>query len=110
MSSDFAFWKRVDGDYGEIFDALAEGDASGLLSSEDVTRFREGLIAQWPDIVNVLEPSSTRYPELTSKYVLLTLSQRFLQYLDEIFDMAEQNGLVGYSGVAGEPFIPEVNG
>ncbi|MFD5622064.1 hypothetical protein [Streptomyces yangpuensis] len=106
MSSDFAFWKRCIGDPEEVFDALAEGDTSALAASPDVLRFREELLARWPDVNDVLEPSQfdlEEEPDDASKYVLLTLSVRQLDYLPEILDMAKRNGLVGFSGVAGEP-------
>jgi hypothetical protein len=106
VSSDFGFWKRGTGDPEDIFDALAEGETENLEVSEDVLRFREELLTRWPDIKNALEPSE-RYlvetPEDASKYVLLTLSVRQLDYLDEILTSASKHGLVGYSGVAGEP-------
>ncbi|MGW4942991.1 hypothetical protein ACWEOZ_15560 [Actinoplanes sp. NPDC004185] len=106
MSSDFGFWKHGAGDHEEIFDKLAEGDTSDLTSSPDVMRFRAGLLARWPDIEDVLEPSEFDLedsPDDALKYVLLTLSVRQLEYLPEILSMAKENGLVGFSGVAGEP-------
>ncbi|MEV6816309.1 hypothetical protein [Micromonospora sp. NPDC051296] len=106
MSSDFGFWKRGLGDPGEIFDGLAEGDTANLAPSPDVLRFREELLARWPDMVHVLEPSDddvAENPEDASKYVLLTLSVRQLDQLSEVLSMAERNGLVGFSGVADEP-------
>ncbi|WFE54817.1 hypothetical protein [Micromonospora sp. WMMD1155] len=106
MSSDFGFWKRGLGDPEEIFDRLAEGDTSDLLSSSDVGRFRDGLLARWADLEDVLEPSEfdlADSPDDALKYVLLTLSVRQLDYLPEVLSMAKDNGLVGFSGVAGEP-------
>lgn len=106
MSSDFGFWKRDVGDSERIFDKLAEGDTSDLVASPDVLRFREELLARWPDIEDVLEPSRfdlEEEPDDAGKYVLLTLSVRHLDYLPEILDMANRSGLVGFSGVAGEP-------
>ncbi|MDD9375694.1 hypothetical protein M8Z33_03185 [Streptomyces sp. ZAF1911] len=106
MSSDFAFWKRSAGDPGELFDNLAEGDTSDLVVSPDVLLFREELLTRWPDVEDVLEPSRfdlEEEPDDAGKYVLLTLSVRQLDYLPEILDMAKRNGLVGFSGVAGEP-------
>ncbi|XRQ08948.1 hypothetical protein ACN3XK_72780 [Actinomadura welshii] len=106
MSSDFGFWKRGVGDPEEIFDKLAEGDTSDLVASPDILRFRGELLARWPDVESVLEPSRfdlEEKPEDAERYVLLTLSVRHLDYLDEILDMAKRNGLVGFSGVAGEP-------
>ncbi|WP_027660846.1 hypothetical protein [Salinispora fenicalii] len=106
MSSDFGFWKHCTGDPGEVFDKLAEGDASDLTSSLGVLRFREELLARWPDIEDVLEPSEFDLgdsPDDAMKYVLLTLSVRQLDYLPEILSMAKGAGLVGFSGVAGEP-------
>ncbi|WP_435243553.1 hypothetical protein [Streptomyces cucumeris] len=106
MSSDFAFWKRSAGDSEEVFDNLAEGDTRGLVVSPDVLRFREELLTRWPDVDDVLEPSRfdlEEEPDDAGKYVLLTLSVRQLDYLSEILDMAKRNGLVGFSGVAGEP-------
>ncbi|MFV2019343.1 hypothetical protein [Micromonospora sp. LOL_023] len=105
MSSDFGFWKHGTGDPEEIFDKLAEGDASDLSSSSDIMRFREELLARWPDIEDVLEPSEFDLedsPDDAMKYVLLTLSVRQLDYLPEILSMAKRAGLVGFSGVAGE--------
>ncbi|GAA1712030.1 hypothetical protein [Streptomyces yatensis] len=106
MSSDFAFWKRSAGDPEEVFDNLAEGDTGDLIVSPDVLRFREELLTRWPDVGDVLEPSRfdlEEEPDDAGKYVLLTLSVRQLDYLPEILDMAKRNGLVGFSGVAGEP-------
>ncbi|MFJ8248610.1 hypothetical protein [Streptomyces sp. NPDC094466] len=106
MSSDFGFWKRSTGGPEEVFDGLAEGDTRGLSVSPDVLRFREELLAKWPDVEDVLEPSRfdlEEEPDDAGKYVLLTLSVRHLDYLPEILDMAKKSGLVGFSGVAGEP-------
>ncbi|MEU8800910.1 hypothetical protein [Spirillospora sp. NPDC048819] len=53
-----------------------------------------------------LEPSRfdlEEEPDDAGKYVLLTLSVRQLDYLPDILDMAKRNGLVGFSGVAGQP-------
>lgn len=106
MSSDFGFWKRSTGNPEEVFDSLAEGDTSDLVMSLDVLRFREELLTRWPDVEDVLEPSQfdlEEEPDDEGKYILLTLSVRQLEYLPEILDMAKRNGLVGFSGVAGEP-------
>ncbi|MGW7031477.1 hypothetical protein ACWGFX_30510 [Streptomyces xanthophaeus] len=106
MSSDFGFWKRSTGDPEEVFDSIAEGDTGDLAVSPDVLRFREELLTRWPDVEDVLEPSRfdlEEEPDDAGKYVLLTLSVRQLDYLAEILDMAKRNGLVGFSGVAGEP-------
>ncbi|MBC2907688.1 hypothetical protein [Streptomyces cupreus] len=106
MSSDFGFWKRSTGNPEEVFDNLAEGETSDLVMSPDVLRFREELLTRWPDVEDVLEPSRfdlEEEPDDAEKYVLLTLSVRQLDYLPEILDMAKRNGLVGFSGVAGEP-------
>lgn len=105
MSSDFGFWKQSRGDAGEVFDSLAEGDTSDLIASLDVLSFRNELLANWPEIENVLEPSDLDLeedPEDASKYVLLTLSVRQLGLLSSIVDMAKRYRLVGYSGVADE--------
>lgn len=56
-------------------------------------------------MVDVLEPSEydlAEAPDDAAKYVLLTLPVRMLQYVDEIFQMARDYGLRGYSGVVGE--------
>ncbi|MCL8016636.1 hypothetical protein [Streptomyces sp. AS02] len=106
MSSDFGFWKRSTGGPEEVFDNLAEGDTGDLAVSPDVLRFREELLTRWPDVEAVLEPSRfdlEEEPDDAGKYVLLTLSVRQLDYLPEILDMAKRNGLVGFSGAAGEP-------
>ncbi|MEU7947349.1 hypothetical protein AB0C50_21950 [Micromonospora taraxaci] len=106
MSSDFGFWKRGTGDPAEIFDRLAEGDTSDLAPDPGVKLFRDGLLARWADVEDVLEPSTFDLedsPDDVLKYVLLTLSVRQLDYLPEILSMAKDNGLVGFSGVAGEP-------
>ncbi|MCA2213287.1 hypothetical protein [Jidongwangia harbinensis] len=106
MSSDLGFWWRGAGDPEEIFDKLAEGDTSDLTPNSGVMRFREELLARWPDIEDVLEPSEFDLedsPDDAMKYVLLTLSVRQLDYLAEILSMANEKGLVGFSGVAGEP-------
>lgn len=106
MSSDFAFWARGSGDPGDIFDDLAEGDAAALAGSADVLRFRAELLSRWPDLGDVLEPDEhdvAEAPEIAGKYVLLTLSVRQLDHLVDLLDLAKQNGLVGFSGVAGEP-------
>ncbi|GHH67796.1 hypothetical protein GCM10018781_23620 [Kitasatospora indigofera] len=106
MSSDFGFWKRCIGDPEEVFDNLADGDTSDLVVSPDVLRFREELLTRWPDVDGVMEPSQfdlEEEPDDAAKYVLLTLSVRQLDYLPDILDMAKKNGLVGFSGVAGEP-------
>lgn len=108
MSSDFGFWKCGVGDLEETLDKLAEGDTLNLKSSADVLRFREELLARWPDISEVLEPSDfdlEEDPEDSRKYVLLTLSVRQLDYLPEVLSMAKRNGLIGFSGVAGEPIV-----
>jgi hypothetical protein len=106
VSTDFAFWKAAPGDPGEIFDALGEGVADSLSDSSDVVRFREELLSRLPDVEDVLEPDNfdlEESPEKVQKYVLLTLSNRQLDYLDEILDLAKSHHLVGFSGVAGEP-------
>ncbi|MDT0380883.1 hypothetical protein RM572_19195 [Streptomyces sp. DSM 42041] len=106
MSSDFGFWKRSSGNPEEVFDSLDEGVTGDLVVSPDVLRFREELLARWSDVDDVLEPSRfdlEEEPDDAGKYVLLTLSVRQLDYLPEILDMAKRNGLVGFSGVAGEP-------
>lgn len=106
MSSDFGFWKSGTGDPEEIFDNVAEGDTSNLTSSSAVLQFREELLSRWPDLIDVLEPAADdleESPDDASKYVLLTLAVRQLDYLDEVLSMATMHGLVGYSGVAGEP-------
>lgn len=105
MSSDFGFWKYGKGDPEWIFDRLAEGDTESLTSSADVLRFRDELLARWPDMRDVLEPSEfdlQECPEDSQKYVLLTLSVKQLDYLSEVLSMAKRTGLVGFSGVAGE--------
>jgi hypothetical protein len=106
VSSDFGFWKRGAGDPADIFDRLAEGDTSDLASDPAVKRFRDGLLARWADIEDALEPSTFDLedsPDDVLKYVLLTLSVRQLDHLPEILSLAQDNGLVGFSGVAGEP-------
>ena len=106
MSSDFAFWKHGAGDPEEIFDGLAEGDTGGLRPGAEVLRFRAELLTRWPDMINALEPSEDDLddsPEDASTYALLTLSVRQLDHLDEVLSLAREHGLVGYSGVAGEP-------
>jgi len=106
MSSDFAFWAGAQGDPGEVFDALADGDTSALELSDSVSAFRVSLIERWPDIVDVLEPAEIdleEAPDDISRYVLLTLPVRFLDRLPDIFTLAKEHGLVGYSGVADEP-------
>ncbi|RAS63953.1 hypothetical protein C8D87_106356 [Lentzea atacamensis] len=63
------------------------------------------MLARWPDIRDVLEPSEhdlTDSPEDAAKYVLLTLSVHQLDHLPELLAVAKKNGLVGFSGVAGE--------
>ena len=105
MSSDFAFWKAGNGEPGNIFDDLAEGRTDALQEHSDVSRFRAALLSRWPDLVDVLEPSEydlLEAPDDAAKYVLLTLPVRMLQYVGEIFQMARDYGLRGYSGVAGE--------
>ena len=105
MSSDFAFWKAGSAGPGKIFDDLAEGITDALGEHSDVSRFRAALLSRWPDLVDVLEPSEydlVEMPEDAAKYVLLTLPVRMLGYLDDIFQMARDHGLRGYSGVAGE--------
>ncbi|MFD4997936.1 hypothetical protein [Streptomyces buecherae] len=106
MSSDFGFWKCGVGGPEETFDNLAEGDTGDLVVSPDVLQFREELLTRWPDLEDVLEPSQfdlEEEPDDAGKYVLLTLSVRQLDYLPGILEMAKGNGLVGFSGVAGEP-------
>lgn len=106
MSSDFGFWKDEAGDPAEIFDNLAEGNTGDLTSSAEVLRFREGLLARWPDLQDVLEPSEFDLedePEDAQKYILLTLSVQQLEYLPELLSMAKGYGLVGFSGVADQP-------
>lgn len=106
MSSDFGFWKHAVGDPADIFDSLAEGETDALTESTDVLQFREDLLTRWPDLRDDLEPAEfdlEESPEDASKYVLLTLSVRQLDYLPEVLSMATKLGLTGYSGVAGEP-------
>ncbi len=106
MSTDFGFWKHSADDPGEVFDDLAEGNTGDLVVSPDVLRFRQELLARWPDLVDVLEPSGDDLadaPDDAGKYVLLTLSVRQLDHLADILDLAKRNDLVGFSGVAGEP-------
>ena len=106
MSTDFGFWKRASGDPGDVFDRLADGDTTGLDSSEDVLRFREDLLSRWPNIVHEMEPSDfdlEEDPGQAAKFVLLTLSMRFRDVFPEILALAKHHGLTGYSGVADEP-------
>ncbi|MGV9453092.1 hypothetical protein [Streptomyces sp. NPDC003635] len=106
MSSDFGFWKRSAGNPEEVFDNLAEGETSNLVASPEVLCFRHELMTRWPDLADVLEPSRfdlEEEPDDVEKYVLLTLSVSQLEYLPQILEVAKRNGLVGFSGVAGEP-------
>jgi hypothetical protein len=106
VSTDFAFWKEGSGDPSEIFDDLADGVTDRLSSSADVLRFRDELLARLPDVKDEMSPPDFELdenPEDAERYVLLTLGYRQLSYLDEILDLAKAHGLVGYSGVAGEP-------
>jgi hypothetical protein len=107
VSSDFAFWKAGEGDPSEIFDGLADGVTETLDPHSDVSGFRSELLKRWPDLVDVLEPTAydlLEVPEDAAKYVLLTLPVRMLDRLDGIFDLAQQYGLNGYSGVADQAF------
>lgn len=106
MSTDFAFWKDGSGDPLEIFDDLAEGETGRLVANSAVLRFREELLSRLPDVKDEMSPPDFELednPEDAEKYVLLTLGYRQLGYLDDILDLAKAHGLVGYSGVAGEP-------
>lgn len=103
MSSDFAFWKHVDGDPGELFDQLSAGQTEALRESQDVWRFRGALLRRWPDLRGVLEPEEGEAASDKSKYVLLTLPLRFLGRLDEIIELSREYELVGYSGVGEAP-------
>ncbi|MFI1995283.1 hypothetical protein [Actinoplanes sp. NPDC020271] len=107
MSSDVAFWRVAEGDAGDIFDALADGVTERLEPHSDVSWFRGELLSRWPDLVDVLEPTEDALldvPEDGAKYVLLTLPVGMLDRLDGIFDLAQQYGLSGYSGVASQAF------
>jgi hypothetical protein len=73
-----------------------------------VLRFRQELLSRWPDLKDVLEPSefdSDESPKGAQRYVLLTLAVRQLECVPEVIDLARSHGLVGYSGVAGEPIV-----
>jgi hypothetical protein len=103
VSSDFAFWKVGQGDFGEIFDGLADGVSEALEPHSDVSWFRGELLSRWPDLVDVLEPTADDLLEAAedgAKYVLLTLPVGMLDRLAGIFELARQYGLTGYSGVA----------
>jgi hypothetical protein len=102
MSSDFAFWKQVDGDPDELFLQLSAGRTDGLRDSQDVWRFRVALLRRWPDLRGVLEPDDTEVGD-RSKYVLLTLPLKFLGRLEEIIELSRDHDLVGYSGVGEAP-------
>ncbi|MFF0155333.1 hypothetical protein [Micromonospora sp. NPDC005203] len=105
MSSDFAFWKVGVGDPGEIYDGLADGETDVLQPHPDVTCFRGELLSRWPDLVDVLEPTEhdlVDAPDDAARYVLRTLPVRMLGHLDDIYELARQHGLRGYSGVADE--------
>jgi hypothetical protein len=107
MSSDFAFWKRGEGDPGEIFDALADGVTEALEPHSDVSWFRGELLSRWPELVDVLEPTEAdlvETPEDGAKYVLLTLPVSLLDHLDAIYELAREYKLHGFSGVADEAF------
>ncbi|MEV4264481.1 hypothetical protein [Kribbella sp. NPDC049584] len=111
MSSDFAFWKAVPGDLGEIYDKVCEGITDGLLASGDVLQFRGELLRRFPEVKDELEPGDfdlADNPEDAEKYVLLTLSYgRLRDTFGEVLDLAKAHGLVGFSGVAGEPIFFE---
>jgi hypothetical protein len=98
MSSDFAFWKEVDGDPDELFNQLSAGQTGGLRESVDVWQFRTALLRRWPDLRGVLDPDDSE-PADRSKYVLLTLPLKFLGRLEEIIELSREYELVGYSGV-----------
>ncbi|WP_371401970.1 hypothetical protein OHA10_29180 [Kribbella sp. NBC_00662] len=106
MTSDFGFWKQGSGDPLEIFDDLAEGITDRLISSPDVLRFREAIVSRWPDLEDSLEPAAYQLEESPGedeKFVLLGLARRHLEHIPDIFALADRYGLVGYSGVGGEP-------
>ena len=109
MSSDFAFWKSGTGDPEEIFEALSDGDTSGMESSADVQRFRDELLTSLPDVGDALEPSDfdlAESPDDGRRYVLLTLSVRQLDHLPRVLELAQKHRLRGFSGVAGEAIEP----
>jgi hypothetical protein len=92
VSSDFAFWKRGQGDPREIYEDLADGVTEALEPHSDVSWFRGELMSRWPDLVDVLEPVDDdllEVPEDGAKYVLLTLPVGMLDRLDDIFDLAQ---------------------
>jgi hypothetical protein len=103
MSSDFAFWKHVEGDPGQLFDQLSAGNTASLRESEDVWRFRTALLRRWPDLRAILEPDDSEPAADKYKYVLLNLPLKFLGRLDDIIDLSKQYGLDGYSGVGEAP-------
>ena len=111
MSSDFAFWKAVPGDPEEIYDKVCEGITDGLLASGDVLRFRQELLRRFPDVKDELQPGDfdlAENPEDAEKYVVLTLSYgRLRDTFGEVLDLAKVHGLVGFSGVAGQPIFFE---
>jgi hypothetical protein len=98
MSSDFAFWKHVDGDPGELFNQLSAGQTDALRESQDVWQFRAALLRRWPDLRGVMDPDEGEAAD-RSKYVLLTLPLKFLGRLEEIIELSREYDLVGYSGV-----------
>lgn len=109
MSSDFAFWKAIPGEPEQIYDNVCEGITDGLPASADVLRFREELLRRLPHLKDELEPGDYELeenPENVDKYVVLTLSYGSLRDTsDEVLDLAKAHGLVGFSGVAGEPIF-----
>ena len=108
VSSDYAFWKQITRDPDVVFDQLAEGEVSGLHPHPDVLRFRRQLLSRWPDLENTLEPDAedvAAWPELAEHYVLLTLSYRQLEHLDDILGIARELHLSGFSGVDDGPIV-----
>jgi hypothetical protein len=86
-------------------DSEAAAQISDALNQQ-LERFREKFGREPGPEEDVLEPVEfdlEESPEDALKYVLLTLSVRQLDYLPQVLELAKRHGLVGYSGVAGEP-------
>jgi hypothetical protein len=99
MGLDYAFWKAGEGSAEEIYTDLGDGDSSRLTGSDDVLRFRERLLAGWPELEESIEPYDTM-PGVEaaefSKYVVINIHAADVAGMDDVWGLAEECGLIAY--------------
>ncbi|WP_214326039.1 hypothetical protein [Nonomuraea sediminis] len=99
MGLDYAFWKAGEGSREEIYADLGEGESGRLTESDDVLKFRHGLLASWPELEDSIEPYEED-PDFDAadlaKYVVINIHANEVSRIENVWALAEQYGLVAY--------------